>query len=288
MLSRNLVKRNYLNVSKEEEKRIIDSNELIRRRLTETAGEQGAEEEGVYDEAGFVGGLNSVQVLDPEKGAGNVIKARENADEIIEKAKEEAAMLLAQAEEEAARILENARREGQAEKDQVLDKARQKGFEEGMSQAERQVAAIEQDYQDRARELEEIYQQQIDVLEPQFVDTITEIYEHFFHVEFSSYREVLTYLISTAIHKLEGSRNFTIHVSQEDYSYVTMQKNQMLAGAVAGSSSVDVVEDLKLGKNECMIETEGGIFDCGLDTQLSELTRRLRMLSWSPSENLQA
>ena len=240
-------------------------------------------EEDAFGEEGFAQGLNPVQMLDPAEGAGNVIKARENAGEIIEKARGEAAAILAQAEEEAARILENARAEGQAAKAQVLGEARQQGYEEGRNQAKSQVAGMERDYQNKAKELEEIYQQQIDIIEPQLVDVITSIYEHFFHVEFSSYRDVLTYLISTAIHKLEGSRSFTIHVSKEDYSYVTMQKNQMLAGAVAGSSSVDVVEDLNLTKNECMIETEGGIFDCGLDTQLSELTQRLRMLSWSPS-----
>ena len=35
---------------------------------------------------------------------------------------------------------------------------------------------------------------------------------------------------------------------------------QILAGAVSGSCTVDVVEDLTLGKNECMIETDGGQF----------------------------
>lgn len=29
-----------------------------------------------------------------------------------------------------------------------------------------------------------------------------------------------------------------------------------------------------------MIETDGGIFDCGVDTQLAELTNRLRVLSY--------
>ena len=60
-----------------------------------------------------------------------------------------------------------------------------------------------------------------------------------------------------------------------------MQKKQILAGAVSESTSVDVVEDAAVGKNECMIETENGIFDCGLGTQLSELKKRLMLLGWS-------
>ena len=63
-----------------------------------------------------------------------------------------------------------------------------------------------------------------------------------------------------------------------------MQKKQMLAGVVSENTSVDVVEDLTLSKNDCMIETENGIFDCGLGTQLSELKKRLMLLSWSGEE----
>lgn len=112
------------------------------------------------------------------------------------------------------------------------------------------------------------------------MDTITGIYEHIFHVELNSYREILTYLISTTMRKIEGNRNFIIHVSKEDYPYVSMQKKQIAAGATASNSSVEVVEDLTLGKNECLVETEGGIFDCGLGTQLKELGQKIRLLSY--------
>ena len=132
--------------------------------------------------------------------------------------------------------------------------------------------------------LEEEYEQQIEMLEPNLVEAITGIYEHIFHVELSSYREILMGLISDVLHKLDGSRSFIIHVSKDDYAYVNMQKKQMLTGAVSESVSVDVVEDATVGRNECMIETENGIFDCGLGTQLSELKKRLRLLAWSREE----
>lgn len=48
---------------------------------------------------------------------------------------------------------------------------------------------------------------------------------------------------------------------------------------------LEVVEDITLHKNECMIETDGGVFDCGLGTQLDELTKRLKLLSFSKNEN---
>ena len=59
-----------------------------------------------------------------------------------------------------------------------------------------------------------------------------------------------------------------------------MQKKQFSGGAVAPNATVEIVNDITLGKGECLIETEGGIFDCGLGTQLSELRQKLKLLSY--------
>ena len=79
----------------------------------------------------------------------------------------------------------------------------------------------------------------MDELEPQFVDTITGIYEHIFDVDLHSYREVLCYLISATMRKTEDNRSFLVHVSKEDYPYVSMQKKQIMAGATAPNSTVE-------------------------------------------------
>lgn len=276
-MSSNLVKNIFTTLSRDEEKRIIDSNAVVRRRMEMLEAEL-----GLPPAEGFVSGIPAAEIVDvPEDTQGNIIKAQDEAREILESARADADAMIAQAQEDAERIREQARAEAEAEKAQVLGDARQQGFNEGLVKAQAHEGAMEQEYLEKTRSLEEAYEKQLDTLEPRFVDAITGIYEHIFQVELSSYREILTYLISTILHKLDGSRSFMIHVSREDYAYVSMQKKQMLAGAVSGNCEVDVVEDLTLGKNDCMIETEGGIFDCGLGTQLSELRRRLHLLAWS-------
>lgn len=281
MWSSNLVKHFYANVPQDEEKRLIDSNELVRKRLEKLAEENRLSSGG----GGFVSGLMPAEVLEAPEEGGNVIKAQDDAKEILDQARAEADAVLAQARREAEQILSDAKTQAAAEKAQVLSQARQQGYQEGLVKAQAHEGAMEQEYLEKTRSLEAAYQEQIDTLEPQFVDTITGIYEHIFHIELSSYREILTSLISTVLHKLEGSRTFIIHVSKDDYAYVSMQKKQLLAGAVSENTEVDVVEDLTLGKNDCMIETENGIFDCGLGTQLSELRRQLMLLAWSKEES---
>ena len=254
MLSRNLVKQAYV-VAPPEEKRVIDNNALVRKRI------------GQLTPGGFVSGLGA-EVLDvsAEEGAGNVIKAGEDAEMILEEARKEAEAILNDARLSSLQMRDDMRAETELEKNRILAQARQQGYDEGTAQARAEVQAIEQEYQKKAQQLEAAYQQQIDVLEPQFVDTITGIYEHIFHVELGAYRDILVHLISNTIRKLEGSHDFMIHVSK---------------GAVSANCSVDVVEDTALQKNQCMIETENGIYDCGLDTQMTELKRRLQLLSWT-------
>ena len=278
-MSSNLLKHFSIESSTEEGKRLIDSNGLVRRRLEKlgiTPREGGVE--------GFVSGLMPVEVMDAPEDGGNLIKAQDEAKEILAQARAEADSMLAGARAEAERIRSEAKAQAEAEKVQAINQARQQGYNEGLVKAQAHEGAMEQEYLERARTLEEAYQQQVDILEPKFVDTITAVYEHVFHVELSSFRDILTYLITTVMHNLEGSRSFVIHVSKDDYAYVSMQKKQMLAGVVSENTSVDVVEDLTLSKNDCMIETENGIFDCGLGTQLSELKKRLMLLSWSGEE----
>ena len=279
-MSKNLVKQMFTVMPSEEEKRVIDSNALVRKRLDELA-RRGS--------GGFVSGLGDLEVVklpDEDEGCEETDPARlrQEAEELLEHARAEAEEILARAKTESERIRKEAEKQADARKEQILNQAREEGYRDGLVQAKAHEDAMEREYLEKRQELENEYQRQVDVLEPAFVDTITGVYEDIFHVELSSYREILGCLISDTIRRQEGSRKFMIHVSKDDYPYVNMQKKQLLAGAVAESADVDVVEDMSLRKNECMIETENGIFDCGLGTQLEELRRRLQLLSRSKEE----
>ena len=279
-MSSNLVKQRYM-VVPEEEKRVIDSNERMKRRLElirDTLPNISAE--------GFVSGLSAETMeLLPEEdaGEGNVIKAGVDMSAQAETARLEAEVLVRKAREEAAGILADARAQAEQEKAAVLESARKQGFDQGMAQASEKERALEQEYNHRVQEMEAYYAQQIETLEPQFIDAITDIYEHIFGVDLSSHREVLVHLISEAIHKNDGGRNFLVHVSKEDYPYVSEQRAQFLAN-LGDSWKVDIIEDSLLGTGQCMIETENGIFDCGLGTQLEELKKKLMLLAWSKEE----
>ncbi len=285
-MSRNLVIKQMYTFVDPEDKRVIDTNILMQKRMDELAEKmkQSADE-------GFVAGLNAEEVQglltdenDDAASGGNIIKANEDAAQILEQAKAEAANMVAEAQTQVMQMLKDARTEAEVEKNRIISEAKQQGYREGHLEAEAETEEIRREYAQKEKQLETAVEEQLQAMEPQLVDVITSVYEHIFRVELGSYREILTHLISTTLRKAEGGQEFIIHVSREDYSYVSMQRKQLLTSAVAGNSTVDIVEDLTLAKNECIIETDGGIFDCGLGTQLAELKQKLMLLAWSKEE----
>lgn len=300
-MSSNLLKSSNANVQRRNV-RIIDTNTLIEKRLEELNARYAAAPEGF--KPGLDVELMEVSAEDLE-GSGdefssNVIKATPeegfNALDFaqgdpeameayvdqagLEQANAKAGEILENAKAEAERILREAREEAMQEAERLRSEASQKGYEEGLQRGEEATRQERESFQKKSAQLEEEYKQMAEELEPQFIDVITDIYEHIFHVDLKGYREVLIFLISATMRKIEGSRNFLIHVSKEDYPYVSMQKKQLVASVTASNSSVEIVEDIALSKNECMIETDGGIFDCGLGTQLNELRQKLKLLSY--------
>ena len=215
------------------------------------------------------------------KAYSNIIKAapvytgpspEEIAQEVDAKYKEaelEAAKIIAEAEERAESIRNAAHEQG-----------KKTGYDEGYTNGLAQMVEKEQKLKEKEKQMEEQYERKIEELEPQFVDALTGIYEHIFNVDLKDYREIVVHLITGTIRKVEGNKDFIVHVSKEDYPYVSMQKKVVQASATAPNSSVEIIEDLTLAKSECMIETGGGIFDCGLGTELKELTSKLKLLSY--------
>ena len=282
-MSSNLLKRGFTKLV-EEDARVINTNDLVAKRIRElyVKMQQG---EGT----GFVSGLTADKVdslvADTEaegnpQTSGNVIKAGEDLQKLKEDAETEARRILEDAKAQAESILQEAKEQAETRKADVLEQARQQGQQEAKAEADRAEARRASEYQKKLAGLDAEYQKRIDELEPEFVDTITGIYEYIFHVDLHSYREVLCYLISSTMRKTEDNRSFLVHVSKEDYPYVSMQKRQIMAEATAPNSTVEIVEDMTLGKGECLIETDNGIFDCGLGTQLSELRQKLKLLSY--------
>ena len=298
-LSRNLYKSSWVVVSNDE-KCVIDSNSRLERRIEELEELRRARmnvptgygEEGEDGEAQFVSGLGGEELdallADHAEGAeSSIIKAgapQEKGPD-LEEIKAQAQAMLDDAQAQIDEMRAAAEQEIERQRRQAVEEGNRQGYEVGHQQGMAELDDMKQALMIEKRQLEEEYDRMIENLEPRFIDTITEVYSHIFGIELADNRDILVHLIDATLRQVESSRTFIVHVSQEDYPFVNMQKQELTETATAGKGIVEIIEDIALGQGACLIETDGGIFDCGIDTQLQALNNKLRVLSFEKSND---
>lgn len=203
----------------------------------------------------------------------------------------------AQAQMEAGRILDDAQtqadsivRDAREEAERIRSQARDEGYEQGVIEGRElgvQQAGHEQDedYERKCKQLDAEYQRTLDELEPKLVDTLTRVYEHVFDVNLANDKKIILHLLKTAMSRSGESGSFIIHVSPDDYDDVAEEKNNLRAAIPDPNTTMEIIEDPLLKSMECMIEADGGIFDCSLGVELSELSRKLRLLAFDRRRN---
>ncbi len=288
--NRTLYKAGWVRVV-DEEKCVIDSNALVAERIEEWENLRRAnasalpsfdEEEGESGEE-FTSGISGEEIdalFNDGEGVSGVIKAADLSGPDLEEIEAQAQAILEDAKAEAERILADARSQGESLRADAVEEGTRQGFEEGYAKEVAEVDELKQDLAERRRALEAEYDELLEDLEPRFIETITDVYSHIFGVDLMDNRDILVHLIDSTLRKVESSRTFIVHVSADDYPHVNMQKQTLMEGAVAGRGLIEIIEDIALSKGDCLIETDGGIFDCGVGTQLEELTKKLQVLSY--------
>lgn len=310
-MSSNLLKQYRINNVTTEKTRVIDSNDLVQKRIEEISRSM---QENISDcgleefESDFSGGIAADRVaalldddrIEEEAGAddtadegvkSNVIKANTETKAEAEakaaaeaKAWQEIEARLEEAKNQAQQILEDAKSQAQNVLEEARKKGKEEGYAEGMKQADAKAAQMREQLAASEKHLEQEYESKVKALEPEFIHVITGVYEHIFGIELTEYKDVLRYLIEGTIKKADSDKNFIVHVSPNDYENILAVKQELKEQAVHGDATLEVVEDVTVPSGECMIETENGVFDCGIGTQLTELKKRLRLLSFSKED----
>ena len=298
------------------EAKVIDNNALAEKKIQEQLQEfeQEFEEpgsdfrEGLTPEeiaaivdAGFNDGIDA-------DGNGNVIKAPQGAEQALEEAQAQIDEMMQQAQAEIEEMRNQAQFEINSAREQAEAQGYEKGYQEGMTKGhedgyrqgqqegiiegraegqhsfDEMKADLEREYQEKQEAVLEQYEQKVSELEPRFVSTLTAIYEHIFNVNLKKNQDIIVHLIGNTMRNIEGDSGYLIHVSKEDYPYVSIQKKDMLQGCGIALENVEIIEDATLGRNECMIETGSGVFDCSLGTEMAALNEQLQLLAFHPEQ----
>ena len=259
-------------VIKNDDKMVIDSNKILEQILAQQKQHNNyAQKAAEPDADGFVCGLDAATV---EQLIGD--------PEISEEEKALSSQIIDDAKAQAQSILDDAR----AQAEQIMAQARDEGYSVGMENAsadtERQLAeksaALEKEYADRKAALQAEYDDMKAHMEPELADAILEVISKVTGIIAEDKKDIILHLVNSVMSNTEMSREFTIRVSDEDYKYLENNR-ELIYGAASSEYSVEICKDPKMTRNQCIIETDAGVFDCSLDIQLENLIQEIKILS---------
>jgi flagellar assembly protein FliH len=284
----NLFKAGFISFD-DTEKFVIDSNDLanqkieafqeqeLKRQRAMMADEEGYAPEG--DNVDFVPGIDMEQLSQLTEDQG-MTEPFPDPQFDMEAMQAEMDFKLQQAQEQADMIIQNAQEQANSIIAQAQEEGHRQGYEAGYQEGAQAAEALKADIEQQRNDLEAEYQQIVDGLEPEMVDVLTQIYEHVFGVELREDKGIILHLLKSTLSRIESGNDLIVHVSSDDYDDVIEEKEALEACITSPNTTMEIIEDPLLKENECMIESDSGVFDCSLGVELSELSRKLKLLSF--------
>ena len=274
----NLLKRSTV-INKDE--RVIDYNDLIKKKI-QTIMESKHNE---MDADGFINGLHAdvVEELISDDGTADALTddaamGEQQAAASLENANAEAERIIEEARLQAEQIIADANKNADA----AFEEAKQNGYYEGNEKAQEEMnikqAQLEAEFDNKRKELEQEYNNLKESIEPELVEVITDVFRKVTGVVAEDNQEIILHLINDVMHNADGSRDYVIKVSPDDYKFLVNNQGKIYC-AMSREVNIDIVEDATLERNQCMIETNTGIFNCSLDIELNNLIKNIKLLS---------
>lgn len=248
-------------VCKSNEAKLIDNNAFVFEKIAKLREYMACSLEQDED-AAFIEGIeaDSIEVLLPQEV--NIHKEQ----------------ILEQANLQAKQIIETAMAEAEKIKAEAFQTAKEDAYQAAIKEAEVDIQNIKGELGRRKAQQEQEYSLRLREMEPLLVDVILEVFSRVTHVLSEDKRDLILHLVNSVMTKTELSKNFTIRVSKDDYAFL-VNSREKIYGAVSKEVYIEILEDLSLSRNQCIIETDGGIYDCSLDIQLENLIKDMKLLS---------
>lgn len=231
-------------------------------------------EHGIEEEESELAGIFTD--FDSESDAVAVPSVESSA--VLEEAREEAEAIIAEANAKAQEILNDATSSVEAMKEQAIKEGQKQGYDMGQAMAMNDMEAAKADMQ---VEIDKIRQEYIDKevdMEQEVLDVVCDVVQKVFMIQFSDKRELLLHLCEKALTHVENSKQILIKVNERNNEFLKENK-ESIQSKVGEGVQLDIIMVPLLEDDKCIIETDGGIFDCSIGVELDNFIKDLKSLS---------
>ncbi len=276
----------FYNPNGETKARLIDSNEAVSAKIVEIkkSMKQSSMNAKNPDNDGFIVGIDAKDVeeliSDEEASMAENEGLRLSADieYMLNNADMQAKSIVDKARYDAAMIIADAKKQAEELKMQAVSEAESIGYEEGKNKAITEVEQMKRQLMAKEQEMNDNYNQLLENIEPQLVDTILEVFSNITNVIAMDKKDIILSLVNSVMSGDDVSNNYIIRVSSEDVKFLRDNKEK-IEKMSRKDIHIEIVEDMSLRKNQCLIDTDMGIFDASLDIQLENLINDIKILS---------
>ncbi len=206
-------------------------------------------------------------------------------NEIDQEKQEMAKDIIAQAEETAEAIIEEARIEAEGLKEEIFTATKEEGFnsgyEEGLSKAEAEMnSKLEVELMKLGEERNNIEVERNEMyvsIEKEAVEVIGDVLDNLLSNAFEFDKSLIVQLVKIALKQSTLTSDVTIKVSNENEKFLN-ENIRDIKSVVGSSVNLNIITDLSLSDEECIIETELGYIKCDMDTVVESLKFNLKAL----------
>ena len=194
----------------------------------------------------------------------------------LEAARAEAEAIRLKAIQDAERIREQARREGY-----------QRGYDEGYHDGEQQAhqhadAELQRTLETLRTQLQQViesvhaqHKAYLQHAESQMLELVLEVARKVVREELKLQPAHVLAIVRDALRRVQGIGRLRIRANPLDVDLLRQNRPSLLQ-VVEGIESIEIVEDRRVDQGGCVIETEQGVYDARIRTQLGEIERALR------------
>jgi flagellar assembly protein FliH len=194
----------------------------------------------------------------------------------LEAVRAEAEAIRLKAIQDAERIREQARREG-------YQRGYDDGYHDGAREAQQRAEAeLQHTIETLRAQLQQVIQgvhaqheAYLQHAEAQMLDLALEIARKVVREELKLQPAHVLAIVRDTLRRVQGFGRLRIRVNPLDVDLVRQNRPSLLQ-VVDGVEGIEIVEDRRVDQGGCIIETEQGVYDARIRTQLGEIERVLR------------
>ncbi|MEK4321035.1 flagellar assembly protein FliH [Bacillus sp. FSL K6-3221] len=216
---------------------------------------------------------------------------REHHEEELVKETEASQLVLSDAEDQASRILEQAnselektmaeinqrRTDFEEERMQLIEEAKQAGYQEGFQKGEADANMQYQAILDQANDIVSLarqdYEEKIESSAEQIVELAFELAKRVWNAAEDT-KDPFLALVKQVISEVKEYDDISIYVDPEHYEHVMEYKDELIR-IFQKDTHLAIYSDEKAPKGTCYVETSFGKVEASVDTQMNQLKEKL-------------